>query len=118
VLPGALRDVGLTVHTLADVYGEQRSQEIEDTEWIAYAAKHDLVVLCKDDRIRRRPLERQAMQQGAVRVFCLTNANLTFDEQAERFVRHRFKIVQRSRSVGPYVYGVYENGLRKLWPLE
>ena len=49
----------------------------EDAEWINYAAEHDLVVLCKDDWIRRRPLERRAMQRGGVRVFCLTNANLT-----------------------------------------
>jgi len=90
----------------------------EDAEWINYAAEHDLVVLCKDDWIRRRPLERRAMQRGGVRVFCLTNANLTFDQQAARFVRHRFRILQRSRRPGPYVYGVYEDGLRKLWPSE
>jgi hypothetical protein len=59
-VPAALRAAGLAVCTLADIYGEQQSQLISDPEWISYAAEHDLVVLCKDDWIRRRPLERRA----------------------------------------------------------
>jgi len=117
-LPAALRAVELTVWTLADVYGEQAAQEVQDHNWIALAAERDWVVLCKDDRIRRRPAERDALITGRVRAFCLTNANLTFTEQAEYFVRNRFRIIQRSRKPGPYVYGVYKDGIEKLWPKE
>jgi uncharacterized protein with PIN domain len=77
-----LRSAGLVVRTLADIYGEEAAQEIEDTEWIKLAAQRDWIVLCKDDRIRRRPAERDALVTGKVRVFCLTNANLGFAEQA------------------------------------
>jgi hypothetical protein len=104
-LPAALRAAGLTVRTLAGVYGEQQAQDVEDQQWIALAADNDWVVLCKDDRIRRRPAERQALTEGRVRAFCLTNANLVFDQQAEYFVNNRFRIIQASRKPGPYLYG-------------
>jgi hypothetical protein len=53
-----------------------------------------------------------------VRVFCLTNGNLTFREQAAGFVRHRFRMIQLARHPEPFVYGVYADGLRRLWPPE
>jgi hypothetical protein len=115
-LPVALREVGLRVRTLADVYGEQRAQRVEDTEWNALAAERDWVVLCKDDHIRRRPAERQSLLDGNVRVFCLTNASLSFAEQASYFVQNRFRIIQAARKPGPYVYGVYQDRITRLWP--
>jgi PIN domain-containing protein len=116
LLPAELRAAGLTVHTLAEVYGERAAQETEDTAWIALAAQRGWVVLTKDDRIRRRPAERQAIEDGKVRVFCLTNAGLTFAGQASYFVANRFRIIQASRKPGPYLYGVYQDRIRKLWP--
>lgn len=115
-LPSALRDAGLIVHTLTEIYGEQRAQTIEDLEWISLAAERDLVVFCKDDHIRRRPAERQSLLDGNVRVFCLTNARLTFAEQASYFVSNRFRIFQACRKPGPYVYGVYRDHITRLWP--
>jgi hypothetical protein len=114
----ALRSVGLTVRTLADVYGEEAAQETEDTEWIRLAAQRDWIVLCKDDRIRRRPAERDALTEGKVRVFCLTNANLGFAEQAAYFVANRFRIIQTAQKPGPYLYGVYKDSIKKLWLLD
>ena len=73
-------------------------------------------MLCKDDRIRRRPAELQALTDGKVRLFCLTNAQLTFAEQAEWFLTNRHRIVQASRKPGPYVYGIYRDRIAKLWP--
>jgi PIN like domain len=114
--PAALREVGLVVRTLAEVYGEQASQDVEDHQWIALAAENDWAVFCKDDRIRRRPAEREALSEGNVRAFCLTQANLTFTEQAEYFVYNRFRILQASCKLGPYLYGVYKDHLKRLWP--
>src|ERR1022692_294135 len=102
LLPAALRQAGLIVRTLADVYGELAAQDVEDREWISLAAQNDWVVLCKDDRIRRRPAERDALIDGQVRAVCLTNANLPFAEQAACFVANRHRILQASRKPGPY----------------
>ncbi len=75
-LPSALRDLGFVIHTLADVYGERRSQGISDREWIERAGRESPVVLTKDDRIRYRPVEREAFVAAGLRVFCLTTAGL------------------------------------------
>lgn len=64
LLPTELRRVGLTVHTLSDVYGERVAQDTADADWIALAAQRRWVVLTKDDHIRRRPAERQAIEDG------------------------------------------------------
>jgi hypothetical protein len=63
-----LRDAGLTVHSMADIYGEKRAQLLADEVWLRDAGKNDWIVLTKDDAIRRRPAERDALTEAAVRV--------------------------------------------------
>ncbi len=70
----------------------------------------------KDDRIRRRPAEIDALRDAGVRAFCLTNANLRAEEQSERFVENRHRMIQRAAKPGPFIDGVYAHGLRRLWP--
>jgi hypothetical protein len=91
-------------------------QETPDATWLALAGERGFVVLCKDDRIRRRPAELKALTGGKVRQFCLTNATLTFAEQAEWLLANRYRIIRPSRKPGPYVYGVYNDKIDKLWP--
>jgi aryl-alcohol dehydrogenase-like predicted oxidoreductase len=112
----ALRDVGLTVHSMADVYGEKRAQRLADEVWLRDAGENSWIVLTKDDAIRRRPAERDALTEAEVRAFCLTSAQLRGAEQIERFVNNRHRILRQARNAGPYIYGVYENGLKRLWP--
>jgi PIN like domain len=117
-VPDALRSAGLTVYTLADVYGEQTAQETEDVDWIRLAAQRDWIVLCKDDRIRRRPAERDALIEGRVRAFCLTNANLGFEVQAAYFTANHHRILLAARKPGPYLYGVNRDSIKRLWPAD
>lgn len=112
----ALRDTGLTVHSMADVYGEAKAQRLDDEVWLRDAGKQDWVVLTKDDAIRRRPAERDALTEAKVRCFCLTTAQLRGAGQIERFVANRSRILKQARKPGPYIYGVYEGGLKRLWP--
>jgi hypothetical protein len=101
---------------MADVYGEKRAQLLADEVWLRDAGKNDWIVLTKDDAIRRRPAERDALTEAAVRVFCLTNRNMRGEEQTERFVSNRHRILRQARKPGPYIYGVYEKSLKHLWP--
>jgi hypothetical protein len=39
-LPAALREVGLIVQTLTDVYGQQAAQETDDATWLKRAVRH------------------------------------------------------------------------------
>ncbi len=111
-----LRAEGLTVNSMADVYGEDAAQLLADEVWLRDAGENNWIVLTKDDAIRRRPAERDALTDAAVRVFCLTNRNLRGAEQTARFVANRHRILSQARESGPYIYGVYEKGLKRLWP--
>lgn len=111
-----LRAVGLAAHSMSDVYGEQPGQLLRDEVWLRDAGENDWIVLTKDDAIRRRPAERDALTEAAVRVFCLTNRHLRGVEQTERFLSNRHRILRQARKPGPYIYGVYEKGLKRLWP--
>jgi hypothetical protein len=111
-----LRAAGVSVRSMREVYGEQRAQTLEDEVWLRDAGRSGWIVLTKDDAIRRRPAERDAMVEAAVRVFCLTNANLRGVEQTERFVQNRHRIERQARKPGPYIFGVYEKTLKRLWP--
>lgn len=75
-----------------------------------------MVLTTKDDRIRRRPGERDAFIKAGVKVFCLTTSGLRAEAQAERFVANINRILQRALKPGPYIYGVYEKGLKRIWP--
>lgn len=97
----ALRATGLTVHSMADVYGEERAQRLRDEVWLRDAGRRDWIVLTKDDAIRRRPAERDALTDAAVKAFCLTTAQLRGAEQIERFVHNRHRIPSPSSKGGP-----------------
>lgn len=113
----ALHEAGSVVHTMADVYGERVGQGLGDTEWLRDAGDAGWVVLMKDDRIRYRPAELEALKVAGVRAFCLTNANLRGEEMAQRFVDQLPEITRiASEHAGPYVFGVYADGVRPLWP--
>jgi hypothetical protein len=113
-VPAALRAAGLTVHSMAEVYGERVGQGLQDVEWLSDAGRHGWIVLTKDDRIRRRPAEVAAVDEHAIRMFCLTNAGLTGARQAERFVANVDAMLKRADVPGPWIYGVYESGVRAL----
>jgi hypothetical protein len=115
-VPQALRKAGLTVHTMAEVYGEQAGQRLKDEFWLEGIGRRGWIVLMKDDAIRRRPAEREALIASAVRAFCLTNAQLRGAEQAERLVTNRHRILAQARQPGPYIYGVYADRIARLWP--
>jgi len=117
VVPDALRAAGAVVHVMADVYGERIGQGLADEEWLRDAGEREWVVLMKDAKIRYRPAELQVVIDHGLRAFCLTNANLRGVEMAERFVEHLARIVRiAERRPGPYIYGVYSDAVRPLWP--
>ncbi len=80
----ALQGVGERVHTLAEIFGEETSQQLDDDSWIAYAGSRGWAALTKDKRIRHRSAEREAVAAHQVPLFALSNANLGFTEMATR----------------------------------
>jgi predicted nuclease of predicted toxin-antitoxin system len=103
-IPKLLRSAGYTVRTIDDVYGPR---PVADVEWIRDADANDWVVATKDDRIRRRPAEREALAASTLRVFCLTSGNLKSSEQVERFRVNLGAMAAVIDEPGPWIRGVY-----------
>jgi PIN like domain len=117
-LAKALRELGFVVHTLASIYGDKRGQGLEDERWLTDAGRNGWVVLMKDNAIRRRPAERDALVAARVRAFCLTKAHLRGGEQTARFVGNLERILRQADEPGPYIYGVYDGYIKRLWPTD
>lgn len=101
---------------MADVYGERIGQGLADEEWLSDADERGWVVLMKDAKIRYRPAELQVVVDHDLRAFCLTNANLRGSEMAARFAANLPRILHAAEEPGPYIFGVYADALRRLWP--
>jgi PIN like domain len=114
VVADALRAVGVSVQVMAERYPETE-EFVEDETWIREVTADGLVILMKDDQIRRKPREQQAVLESGAR-FVVTNANLKGEDVAALFVENRHRITQRARKPGPYIYGVYAGRLEKLFP--
>jgi PIN domain-containing protein len=114
-VPGAIRARGYVVHTLSSVYGA-REQDLDDAEWLRDAGTAGWVVLTKDQRIRRRPLEIAAVAVSGVRAFVLAKGQLRATDQAAYFLNNMSQIVEACRRPGPLIYAVHEHRIRLLWP--
>lgn len=106
-MPDALRRAGAIVIT----HHQKFAPGTPDAVWLAALAEHpDWIVITKDSQIRRRPLEREAYKNSRARVFTLTCANLTGQQQAEALVRALPKIRRLSKRQGPFIARVTAAG--------
>lgn len=85
----ALRDAGLNV----EIHDDHFSQNAQDTEWLAAAGKKNWIVVTRDERIRYRVAEKQAMRRAKVRAFVLAaQGDLRAEILAEIFLKALPKI--------------------------
>jgi len=62
------------VETMDERYGADRSQGVQDSQWIEEAALAGDVLLCKDLAIAGNALEAQVVYMTSARVFALSSA--------------------------------------------
>jgi uncharacterized protein with PIN domain len=115
-VPNALRARGLVVHTLASVFGP-REQTIRDEEWLRTAGRAGWIVLTKDERIRRRPLEVTSIVDARVRAFVLTKGQLQSSDQVRYLLNNMARLLEVARLPGPLIYAIYEHHVRRVWPI-
>jgi hypothetical protein len=115
----ALREAGLTIHTLADVFGEADSQLVEDTNWIAYGQPPlDMPDQGPPDPTRVT-IERDCVVEHGVQLFALANANLGFADMIAAFLaaRHRMAELCADGNGGGQIWVVQRDGrLELVWP--
>ena len=112
VVAERLREEGVTVHVMLDEYPDLDT--LADETWIAEQTALGRVLLTKDDNIRREQGPKDAVTRFDARMFCITNGNLTGAEMADRFASHLERILEICEQPGPFVYGVYAEGPRRL----
>ncbi len=113
-VPGLLREAGLRLTTLSEHYGVPEDETIADEEWLELAGSRGWVVLMKDERIRYRPHEREAIEKFRVRSFCLARRSLPAEEMAGRFLRCLPAIARACEEPGPFLYLLYKDRIRKV----
>lgn len=101
---------------MSEVYPEAE-QLVADVDWIPQVAARGWIILMKDDKVRMKPAEQQAVIGANAKAFVVTNAQLPGAELAARFVDNRYRIIQASRRPGPFIYGVYADHLKRLFPV-
>jgi hypothetical protein len=114
LVPAALRALDLRLHTLAEVYGTPADENVADVDWLTLAGIRGWPVLMKDERIRYRNAEREALMTSQVRAFCLTGGNLRAAQTADRFANAIDDIAAACAEPGPFLYVVSSAGLRRI----
>ena len=90
-MAGALRKAGLKI----EIHDDHFPQNALDPEWLTAAGKKDWIVITRDERIRYREAEKQAIRRAKVRAFVLTaRGDLKAELLAEIFLRALPKVRQ------------------------
>ncbi|PWD51852.1 hypothetical protein C8046_15570 [Serinibacter arcticus] len=111
-VPRVFREAGYKVVTLHEQFGQR---PVPDTEWMQWADDRDMVVLCKDQRIRRNPAEKYLLSRSQLRVVCLTSGQLRSSEQETLFRSHLGALERRwDDPERPWFVGLSPSGLTRL----
>ena len=113
-VPRLLRANGVRLVTLSEHYGIPADETVQDTTWIAESAERGWIAFMKDERIRRRPAERDEIHRSGARCFCLANGNLKAAAMAERYVANLARIKRACDEPGPFLYAVHASSIERL----
>ena len=88
-MAGVLRNAGLNV----EIHDDHFPQNAQDPEWLTAAGGKNWIVVTRDERIRYRVAERQAIRRAKVRAFVLAaQGDLRAEMLAEIFLKALSKI--------------------------
>ena len=106
-----LVEAGAIVH----LHDDHFEQNVEDEIWLTEVGKRNWLVLTKDQWIRRRPIERDALLNAELKVFCFMSGNVPFAEMAEIFVKALPAIRKTADSTQPpFIAGIYKDASVKV----
>lgn len=104
----ALRDAGLNV----EIHDDHFSQNAQDPEWLTAVGKKNWIVVTRDERIRYRVAEKQAIRRAKVRAFVLAaQGDLRAEMLAEIFLKALPKIRRTvNRQKPPFIAKISRGG--------
>jgi len=106
-VPDALRAAGARV----EVHDDHFAPDTQDAVWLAQVGARGWVVLTKDSRIRRHPLELQALLAANVAAFMLTATDVTGADMARILVSVIPKLTALVRSrARPFIATISRQG--------
>lgn len=109
-MPEALRAAGYP----CELHDEHFDDQTQDAAWLRAAAAHKWVVLTKDERIRYRPLELQAIESARLRAFIIICGNVRGVDTAAILLRAMPRILAvLETQKGPFIYYVYKDSTIK-----
>src|SRR5437763_10903562 len=113
-MAGILRGADLKV----EVHDEHLAQDASDPEWLAFAGKNNWIVITRDERIRYRVAEKQAIRRAKVRAFVLAaQGNLRAEMLAENLLKALPKIRKfAQKQKPPFVAKISRGGDITLLP--
>jgi hypothetical protein len=103
-VPQLLRDAGWLLTTLVEHYGKPEDEAVADVGWLALCGERGWPVLMKDEKIRYRTAEREALVEAGVTAFCLASGNLRSTEMAEVFIGHRDVVWEKAAEGGASIW--------------
>jgi predicted nuclease of predicted toxin-antitoxin system len=107
----ALRAAGMEVHVHSQHFAPDETDEV----WLEEVARRQWVILTKDKRIRRRPIEKQALIASGAKTFVLTSGNIRGKEMADLLVTHLRRIERIARTTKPpFIAAVTRTDVRVL----
>jgi hypothetical protein len=111
-VPAALRDFGAKIEVHADWF----APDAPDVEWLPIVSQKGWIVITKDERIGRNPLELMAIAEFHARVFIFVSGNLKRQQMADALVHAVTKMIKISQSnKAPFIAKVYRDSTVKLW---
>lgn len=94
-----------------EVHDEHFASDTPDTAWLAEVGARGWIVLTKDSRIRRHPLELQSLLAANVAAFILTAMDLTGADMGRILVDALPKLTQLVRTrARPFIATVSRQG--------
>jgi uncharacterized protein with PIN domain len=114
ILPAMLRSAGWDVRTLAEEFGDRRAQHMQDGEWIGEGAKAGFLLLAKDHRLARRPLEAAAIYVHDAKVVVFARGDLTATQMGDLCLQYEQKIHLLALAPGPFVFSIAAHGIARM----
>jgi len=107
-MAGILRTASLRI----EVHDDHLPQNAQDSEWLTAAGENDWIVVTRDERIRYRVAEKQAMRRAKVRAFVLAaQGDLRAEMLAEIFLKALPKIRRMvGQRAAPFIAKISRDG--------